>query len=185
MAPGVRPASLGSWNARDGRCPPGNPQGRRKQGVTSMAIDVDSRRREDRRFDGPAGGARMPGAHLLRRGWRFLLDGLIQSVPEEDALCEFDCRNEQCTMSEWSTCERRLQAVAAQLRFSRRPEPSGSPLNLGPRPLLEPQPACPSIAPSSPDRALAPILPEPLWPASHSYVARVGSNLPLIPAKAR
>jgi len=88
-----------------------------------MAIDVDSRRREDRMFDGAADSAGMPRAHTFRRGWRFLMDALIQSVPEEDALCEFDCRKQQCALHEWCTCERRLQAVAAQLRFSGRPEP--------------------------------------------------------------
>jgi hypothetical protein len=123
-----------------------------------MAIIVDSRRSEDRMFDSPADGAGMPGAHPFRRGWRFLMDELIQSVPEEDAPCEFDCRKQQCTLSEWSTCERRLQAVAAQLRFSGRPEPSGSQLILGPTRHIEPPPGRPSIAPSLPNCALTPVL---------------------------
>ena len=123
-----------------------------------MAIDVDSRRREDRMFYGQADRAGMPKAHLFRRGWRFLMDGLIQSVPEEDALCEFDCRKRQCALDEWSTCERRLQAVAAQLRFSGRPEPSGSQLILGPTRHIEPPPGRPSIAPSLPNCALTPVL---------------------------
>ncbi len=123
-----------------------------------MAIDVDSRRRDDRMFDGLADSAGMPKAHPFRRGWRFLMDELIQSVPEEDALCEFDCRKQQCALDEWSTCERRLQAVAAQLRFSGRPEPSGSQLILGPARHIESHPGCPSIAPSSPNCVLTPVL---------------------------
>lgn len=123
-----------------------------------MAIIVDSRRSEDRRFDSPADGAGMPKAHAFLRGWRFLLDELIQSVPEEDAPCEFDCRKQQCALDEWSTCPRRLQAVAAQLRFSGRPEPSGSQLNLGPTRHIEPPSGRPSMAPSSPSYALTPVL---------------------------
>ena len=123
-----------------------------------MAINVDSRQSEDRMFDGAADSAGMPRAHLFRRGWRFLMDGLIQSVPEEDALCEFDCRKPQCALDEWSTCERRLQAVAAQLRFSGRPVPLGSQLILGPKRHIDPPSGRPSIAPSLPNCALTPVL---------------------------
>lgn len=88
-----------------------------------MGINVDARPKEDLIFGRPADSAEMPWAHPFRRGWRFLMDELIQSVPEEDAPCEFDCRKQQCDSSEWATCERRLQAVAAQRRYSGRSEP--------------------------------------------------------------
>jgi hypothetical protein len=87
-----------------------------------MVMDVNPGRREDHTFDGPAGTDGILRTPSFRAAWRILLDGLIQSVPEEDALCEFDCRKRQCFLSEWVTCERRLQAAAAQLRFSDRSE---------------------------------------------------------------
>jgi hypothetical protein len=123
-----------------------------------MATNIDSRKRVDSRFDGLADSTGMPKAHLIRRGWRFLVDGLIQSVPEEDALCEFDCRKPQCGVAEWSTCERRLQAVAAQLRFAGRPEPAASQLSPSPLRQIELHPGRPSLAPSLPDCALTPVL---------------------------
>jgi hypothetical protein len=123
-----------------------------------MAIDVDTGERDARTAGGPADITGMPEANLLRRGWRFLVDGLIQSVPEEDALCEFDCRKPQCGLDEWSTCERRLQAVAAQLRFSGRTEPAAIQLSPGPTRQIELQPGRPSVAPPSPVCALTPVL---------------------------
>jgi hypothetical protein len=85
-----------------------------------MLTDVDHGRREDHTSGRPAETDGFLGTPSLRGAWRLLLDGLIQSVPEEDAFCEFDCRRRQCLLSEWMTCERRLRAVAAQLRFSER-----------------------------------------------------------------
>ena len=123
-----------------------------------MAMDIDFRQRDGRMFGEIADSAGMPKANLIRRVWRSLMDELVQSVPEEDSVCEFGCRKQQCTVGEWSTCERRLQAVAAQLRFSGRPEPSESQVDLGPAWHIEPDPSCPSPAPSSPDCALEPVL---------------------------
>ena len=40
---------------------------------------------------------------------------LISEVPEDHALCEFDCRKTQCTEGEWENCARRLQHAAGQL----------------------------------------------------------------------
>jgi hypothetical protein len=87
-----------------------------------MLTDIDHGRREDHTFDRLADSSGPLRTPSLRGAWRLLLDGLIQSVPEEDAFCEFDCRRRQCLLREWMTCERRLQAVAAQLRFSGRSE---------------------------------------------------------------
>jgi hypothetical protein len=41
---------------------------------------------------------------------RWLKNQVIQEVPEDIALCEFDCRKPQCRMGEWETCERRLRS---------------------------------------------------------------------------
>jgi hypothetical protein len=40
---------------------------------------------------------------------------VISEVPENHALCEYDCRKPQCTEREWENCERRLQHAAGQL----------------------------------------------------------------------
>jgi hypothetical protein len=121
-----------------------------------MATAIGCFEGENRTFDSPVDRVGTPKASLLRRGWRFLMDGLIQSVPEEDALCEFDCRKPQCGLDEWSTCERRLQAVAAQSRFAGRLAPAASHLSPSPTRQIELHPARPSLAPSSPDCALTP-----------------------------
>ena len=46
---------------------------------------------------------------MVRRAWAWFAGELIHDVPEDLALCEFDCRKPQCTYSEWSSCERRLK----------------------------------------------------------------------------
>jgi hypothetical protein len=52
---------------------------------------------------------------VLRPMWRRFVDGIVQDVPEDVSLCEFDCRNGQCTSSEWAICERRLQKASGEL----------------------------------------------------------------------
>jgi hypothetical protein len=32
----------------------------------------------------------------------------IAKVPEEIAICEFDCREDECRMQDWARCQRRL-----------------------------------------------------------------------------
>lgn len=49
------------------------------------------------------------------RLWHWIKDQIVQNVPKDIALCEFDCRKEQCTMEEWETCERRLDKAAGDL----------------------------------------------------------------------
>ena len=56
-----------------------------------------------------------PSRDLFSRTWRWLKDQIVREVPPEDALCEFDCRNEQCLYDEWATCERRLTRAAGEL----------------------------------------------------------------------
>jgi hypothetical protein len=51
-------------------------------------------------------------------GWqvlRWLKQQVIQDVPDELAVCEFDCRKVQCTRDEWATCERRINRAAGEL----------------------------------------------------------------------
>ena len=52
----------------------------------------------------------IPDVSVFDRAWRFLVDQLIQDVPESIAVCEFDCREPQCSGERWHSCERRLQA---------------------------------------------------------------------------
>jgi len=40
--------------------------------------------------------------------WGWVKDQIVQLVPKDIAVCEFDCRKEQCTWAEWKTCGRRL-----------------------------------------------------------------------------
>ncbi len=63
----------------------------------------------------PARTGTMRWSRPFRRVWRYLSDQVVQDTPEDDALCEFDCRKEQCTLGEWKTCERRLQRAAGEL----------------------------------------------------------------------
>jgi len=60
---------------------------------------------------------------LRRKMWQWLKDQIAQEVPEADALCEYDCRKQQCTEEQWTTCERRIHKAAGELW----PEPSPPP----------------------------------------------------------
>jgi hypothetical protein len=40
---------------------------------------------------------------------------IIAEVPMELALCEFDCRRNQCPWGEWLSCERRISKAAGEL----------------------------------------------------------------------
>jgi len=44
--------------------------------------------------------------------WDRLKSLLIADVPEDLAICEFDCRKNQCTYGEWATCHRRIDLQA-------------------------------------------------------------------------
>jgi uncharacterized protein YecT (DUF1311 family) len=67
----------------------------------------------------------MWGEHLKRDQriggiWRWFRNQIIQEVPEDSALCEYDCRKGQCTREEWETCDRRLNKAAGELMPSPR-----------------------------------------------------------------
>jgi len=55
------------------------------------------------------------GMNLLRSAWGWLRRQIVDDVPPEAALCEFDCRKPQCYAGEWETCERRLHNAAGEL----------------------------------------------------------------------
>jgi hypothetical protein len=44
----------------------------------------------------------------FRRLWQRIKNRIVQEVPEESAVCEFDCPKDQCTVGEWKACERRV-----------------------------------------------------------------------------
>jgi len=39
---------------------------------------------------------------------------IIQDVPLDIELCEYDCAKPHCSLGEWENCERRLQHVASE-----------------------------------------------------------------------
>jgi hypothetical protein len=47
--------------------------------------------------------------------WQRLKKHLIDDVPDDVALCEFDCRKSPCTYGEWAACKRRLSKAAGEL----------------------------------------------------------------------
>jgi hypothetical protein len=57
--------------------------------------------------------------NLSRKLWNWVRGHSIGEVPEDDALCEFDCRKPQCVEGEWESCARRLQRAAGELMPSK------------------------------------------------------------------
>jgi hypothetical protein len=51
----------------------------------------------------------------ILRIWRWLRDEMVEDVPEDIAICEYDCRKRQCVMGEWEVCDRRLNQAAGEL----------------------------------------------------------------------
>lgn len=64
---------------------------------------------------------------FFARTWRWLKDQIVREVPPESAICEFDCRKEQCMYDEWATCERRLSRGAGEFMPAQQdaPKPPG------------------------------------------------------------
>lgn len=48
--------------------------------------------------------------------WRWIKNQFVQKIPDDIALCEFDCHRKQCTHAEWADCPRRLSGAAGELR---------------------------------------------------------------------
>lgn len=59
-------------------------------------------------------------SRLLVQIWGRLKGEVVAEVPAEDALCEFDCRKNQCMQDEWATCMRRLSNAAGELMPNKR-----------------------------------------------------------------
>jgi hypothetical protein len=59
----------------------------------------------------------------IRQPWHWLKNQWISDVPQNIAVCEFDCREDHCAQGDWSSCERRLSQAAGELR----PAPPNSP----------------------------------------------------------
>jgi hypothetical protein len=65
--------------------------------------------------------ASMTSTHNLHhRLWSLATTGWIAGVPEENACCEFDCREVCCEQGRWESCEHRLHHVAV---IANRPSP--------------------------------------------------------------
>jgi hypothetical protein len=47
--------------------------------------------------------------------WQRIKNEIVQDVPEEIALCEFDCNKAECTHEQWLACPRRLAYAARKL----------------------------------------------------------------------
>jgi len=45
----------------------------------------------------------------LSRFLQWLKLQIVSEVPAEDAVCEFDCRKQQCSYGEWAACTRRTK----------------------------------------------------------------------------
>jgi hypothetical protein len=50
----------------------------------------------------------------LQKAWKWVTGQVVGDVPAGDALCEFDCRNRECTQGDWENCDRRRQRGAGE-----------------------------------------------------------------------
>ena len=57
----------------------------------------------------------MQRVKTIQRLSQWVLNQIVQDVPEDSALCEFGCRKGQCTQGEWAMCERRLHRAQGEL----------------------------------------------------------------------
>jgi hypothetical protein len=53
-------------------------------------------------------------ANLFGRIWQYVKRQIVDVVPEDLAMCQFDCRKGQCTQDEWEACERRIRKGAGE-----------------------------------------------------------------------
>ena len=58
------------------------------------------------------------GISNFYRLWQRFRNKVIQEVPEDIQLCEFECRKLQCTMSGWARCERRLCSLVQIQKYT-------------------------------------------------------------------
>jgi hypothetical protein len=65
--------------------------------------------------------------------WQWIKDEIVQDVPEEIALCEFDCNKAQCTQEQWLACSRRLAHAARKATPARNDlQPTGEAFQVAP-----------------------------------------------------
>ena len=64
---------------------------------------------------------------LHKKFWQWLKNQIAQDVPASVGLCEYDCRNQQCTEEEWATCERRIQQAEGELWPEKKPAQTSAP----------------------------------------------------------
>ena len=50
---------------------------------------------------------------LIVKPWQWV-KGLVQEVPEDVAVCEFECRKTTCLQGDWEACERRRRGMVKQ-----------------------------------------------------------------------
>jgi hypothetical protein len=55
---------------------------------------------------------------LIVRLGRWLRSEAVQVVPEDIAVCEFECRKTTCSSAEWNECRRRLEMTPSGARPS-------------------------------------------------------------------
>jgi len=53
---------------------------------------------------------------VLSRFRNWVKDQIVADVPEDLAICEFDCPQSQCCSSNWITCQLRITKGAGELR---------------------------------------------------------------------
>jgi hypothetical protein len=46
--------------------------------------------------------------------WQRITRNIVQEVPVEDGLCEFDCSHLECRTERWQSCENRIRDVRLQ-----------------------------------------------------------------------
>ena len=57
---------------------------------------------------------KMKSNKVFRIIWQSLRNQIVQTVPEDDSICQFDCHRCQCTLGEWEVCTRRLNKAAGE-----------------------------------------------------------------------
>ena len=58
------------------------------------------------------------GTSSFYRLWQRLINKVIQDAPEDIQLCEFDCRELECSMGDWENCEKRRRSIAQIQKYT-------------------------------------------------------------------
>ena len=49
------------------------------------------------------------GTRAIGRAQRWFADHIVQNVPEEMSVCEYECGEPDCHIAKWALCEKRVQ----------------------------------------------------------------------------